>query len=286
MSMMNELPNILRFITSHPLTRKRPLEAIWRFIRWQIESRLSDEIIFNWIDDAMLVVKKGMQGATGNIYCGLHEFTDMAFVIHLLRPEDLFIDVGANIGSYTILASKVCGARSISVEPDPGTMLSLQRNILANSIQERVTVVEAALGENRGLARFTVGRGTTNKMALDDDPLSREVRVKCLDDILYNLDPTFIKLDVEGFETQVLKGGRVTLGKESLLGIQTECQTSKTVDMIVSAGFERFFYDPLQRRLGKIPIFKSANALFIRDSQAVQDRLRLAPRRKVLNQTI
>jgi hypothetical protein len=42
---------------------------------------------------------------SGNIYAGLHEFGDMAFVLHFLRAGDLFADVGANIGSYTVLAS-------------------------------------------------------------------------------------------------------------------------------------------------------------------------------------
>lgn len=46
-----------------------------------------------------------MTGATGNWYCGLQEYEDMSFVLHALRPGDLFVDVGANIGSYSILAA-------------------------------------------------------------------------------------------------------------------------------------------------------------------------------------
>ena len=70
-----------------------------------------------------------MTGATGNIYAGLHEFADMAFTLHFLRPDDLFMDVGANVGSYTLLASGVCKARTISFEPYPETMAALRRNI-------------------------------------------------------------------------------------------------------------------------------------------------------------
>jgi thymidylate synthase len=62
-----------------------------------------------------------MTGATGNIYAGLHEFEDMAFLLHLLRSEDMFADVGSNIGSYTILASGVVGAKSVAFEPVPST---------------------------------------------------------------------------------------------------------------------------------------------------------------------
>lgn len=72
-----------------------------RFVRWQIESRLKEDVTFDWIGDAKLVVGNGMTGATGNVYCCLNEFADMGFLLHLLRKGDLFIDVGANIGSYS-----------------------------------------------------------------------------------------------------------------------------------------------------------------------------------------
>jgi hypothetical protein len=56
---------------------------------------------------------------TGNLYAGLHEFSEMGFLLHLLRQNDLFVDVGANLGSYTVLASAVCQARNIAFEPVP-----------------------------------------------------------------------------------------------------------------------------------------------------------------------
>src|SRR5438552_2237409 len=105
---------MLRFITSHPLNRTRRIVAVGQFVRWQIMSRLRLETEFLWVEGAKLLVKRGMTGATGNIYCGLHEFVEMAFCLHLLRRDDLFLDIGANVGSYTVLASKVCGARSIA----------------------------------------------------------------------------------------------------------------------------------------------------------------------------
>jgi len=47
--------------------------------------------------------KKGMAGATVNLYCGLVGYEDMAFLLHLLRETDLFVDVGANIGAFTTI---------------------------------------------------------------------------------------------------------------------------------------------------------------------------------------
>ena len=89
----------LRFIIKHPLNRGQPISAVGRFIAWQIRSRIQREIIFNWIDGSKLVVRRAMTGATGNLYCDLHEYEDMSYLLHPLRPGDLFVDVGANIGS-------------------------------------------------------------------------------------------------------------------------------------------------------------------------------------------
>jgi hypothetical protein len=55
------------------------------------------------------------------VHCGFHEAADMAFVLHLLRPDDRFLDIGANVGTYTILSSGVAQAHSITLEPIPAT---------------------------------------------------------------------------------------------------------------------------------------------------------------------
>jgi hypothetical protein len=51
-----------------------------------------------------------MKGAAHFIYPGVCEFEEMAFVLHYARPTDLFVDVGANIGAYTVLAAGASGA--------------------------------------------------------------------------------------------------------------------------------------------------------------------------------
>ena len=114
--------NTIKFITDHPLNRDRKLSSIIRFAKWQIGSRLvQGAIIFDWINGSKFLVKTGETGLTGNIYTGLHEFIDMGFLLHFLRDEDLFIDVGANVGSYSILACYAVGARGIAFEPVPST---------------------------------------------------------------------------------------------------------------------------------------------------------------------
>lgn len=110
-----------------------------------------------------------MTGATGNIYCRLHEYVDMRFVLDNLKPNDIFVDIGANVGTYTILASKVRGAKTISFEPDPQTARFLRRNIAVNGIASKVEAINAALGAESRVINFTVGLDTKNRVAKDDD---------------------------------------------------------------------------------------------------------------------
>ena len=77
--------NVVRGVLAHPLTRNSRLSAFARIAQWQVLSRLQHEIVFTWVDGLKLAQRKGMTGATRNVYVGLHEFTDMAFLLHFLR---------------------------------------------------------------------------------------------------------------------------------------------------------------------------------------------------------
>jgi FkbM family methyltransferase len=272
----------LNFILSHPLNRGRPLSTLGRVAAWQIVSRLRTEIEFEWIEGAKLVVSHGMTGATGNIYCGLHEFVEMSFLLHLLRPNDLFLDVGANIGSYTILAASVCKARAIAFEPDPDTARVLRGNIAINHLSALADVREAALGGAHGQIAFTVGLGPMNRVAGPGDKSAQVVPITRLDDILDAETPTLIKMDVEGFEEQVLSGASRVLGSPSLLAVQSELCTPMVRNTLESFSFKQRFYDPFTRTLRPTPFgFRTSNALFIRDTELVTERLVQAPLRMV-----
>lgn len=272
----------LNFIISHPLNRGRPLSALGRFAAWQLASRLRAEIEFDWIEGAKLIVSRGMTGATGNIYCGLHEFAEMSFLLHLLRPDDLFLDVGANIGSYTILASRVCKARAIAFEPDPDAARVLRRNITINHLNALALIEESAVGGVRGQIPFTVGLDTMNRVARPDDKSTRVVPMRCLDDIPDAAAPTMIKLDVEGYEEQVLSGASSVLGSPCLLAVQSELCNPVVEGTVQSFGFKRRFYDPFTRTLRCAPFgHRMSNALFVRNIELVTERLAQAPSRVV-----
>src|SRR5262245_22540376 len=128
----------LSFILRHPLNRQAKLRAFSRYLRWQVASRLVDApIAVPFVDSTRLLVSSGMTGATGNVYCGLHEYRDMSFVLHALTADDLFVDVGANVGTYTILAAGAAGSSVVSLEPHPRAYAHLLANIRFNDLGDK-----------------------------------------------------------------------------------------------------------------------------------------------------
>lgn len=283
--------NTIKFITDHPLNRDRKLSSIIRFAKWQIGSRLvQGAIIFDWINGSKFLVKTGETGLTGNIYTGLHEFIDMGFLLHFLRDEDLFIDVGANVGSYSILACYAVGARGIAFEPVPSTYKRLIENIRINHLEEKVTCINKGIGFEQGNIAFTSDTDTTNHALAVGEQCNCIVNVEVvsLDTVLYSESPTLIKIDVEGYETPVLEGAQEILKKQSLHAVIMELNgsgnrygydESRIVKMMLDSNFNAYSYNPLSRTLinlqGKNR--NSGNTLFIRNKSFVEERLKVAP---------
>jgi FkbM family methyltransferase len=131
----------------------------------------------------------------------------------LLRPGDVVIDAGANIGLFTVLAAGHVGpdGRVIACEPSPTTMELLRRNVAQNDF-DWVELREVALAESPGRLEmhvFTPGSGYSS-FAPADAGASRpvEVSVTTLDDVAGDLlDRTrIVKLDIEGAELRALRG--------------------------------------------------------------------------------
>jgi FkbM family methyltransferase len=286
-STTDSVRNLARVFSTHPLTRHAPIKAWARFASWQVRSRLQEEIVLPWVAGRSLAVRHGMTGATQNIYVGLQEFVDMMLTVHFLRKGDLFLDVGANVGSYTVLASGVCEATTWAFEPDPGTTRFLRRNIEINHLNSLVTVFELALGSSSGEITFTLGLGPMNRVADDDDVNVQTVRQEQLDTLIGAADPVMIKMDVESYEEEVLKGAEGVLKRQCLKCLTLETVTPAVSEMLQKAGFQRAYYDPFTRRIDRQPAdLLSNNSIFIRDWLFVAERLETARSIHVLGLTI
>lgn len=193
-------------IRKHPLAEDHKRKALKRYLRWQTGSRsVPRELVFDWIKPSKLLLAPGMWDSTMNLYVGLEDFERMAFLLHLLQPESLFIDEGANVGVCTVLSSAVVGSHSIAIEPVPSTFTNLVDNLRINAIADKVTPLSVGLAESKGAGQFSSGDDTRNRVLLRDKAGSQSVKVPVasLDDILDVKEPTAIKIDVEGYETAV-----------------------------------------------------------------------------------
>jgi FkbM family methyltransferase len=285
------LLDTLAFIANHPLNRGRKARALADYFKWQIGSRLvPGQVVHDWIAGARIIVRHGETGITGNLYCSLHDFEDMAFLLHVLDPDDLFVDVGANVGSYTVLACAAKRAKGICFEPVPSTFARLMDNLRINNLCERVDARNIGLSDREGELIFSSGEDTTNHVVADDECLSNVVRIRVLpmDAILAGATPAMLKIDVEGFETRVLEGARQTLGKQGLHSVIMELNGSgrrygfkdeQIINYMSDLGFSTFRYEPFSRTLTGISAHdcRSGNTLFIRGAHELQARLKQAP---------
>jgi hypothetical protein len=108
------------YINNHPLAKKHLVRAYTKFLIWQARSVMSRDLLqISFLQGTKMWAKRGMVGITGSIYAGLHEFEEMAFLLHFLSEEDTFFDVGANVGAYSILAGGVRDANCYSFDLCP-----------------------------------------------------------------------------------------------------------------------------------------------------------------------
>ncbi len=280
------LRRVLATVLSHPLNRERKASALFGFVRWQISSRFRRQpVVHAFTGRSKLLVSKGLEGATGNLYCGLHEFEEMSFLLHFLRPEDLFLDIGANIGSYTILASAEIGAKSIALEPVPLTFAWLAANVSLNEIADRVDARNVAAGSEPGVIEFTQSLDSANHVATAGETDVVRVAVETLDNIVGVRSPTLMKIDVEGYETEVLRGARRTVANESLVAVIIELNGSGARygfddaaihRDLAGLGFSPFTYEPRSRRLSPLASYGPHNTIYIRDHAKAADRVRSA----------
>ncbi len=285
---MEKIKRTIGFILSHPLSKKHPFKSIYRFILWQIQSNISPAKFFlkDYVNGLKFYARKGLTGITGNIYSGLHEFNDMVFLLHFLRENDVFFDVGANAGSYTLLASGVCNAKSIALEPVTSTFIILAKNIELNNLQHKATLINSGAGSRQDILKFTSNEDTTNHVIAADEANQNniiQVPVITVDSLLTKAQPILIKIDVEGFETEVLKGMPQTLKSPSLKAIIIELNGSgdrygfdenQIHTLLVANDFNTYIYDPFARTLTVTEKPGGFNTIYCRDIDFINDRLK------------
>lgn len=284
---------------NHKLVKSNKFKCLLRFLVWQIKSRIFKKVFVHyWVEDSKFYVRNGETGLTQNIYVGLAEFEDMSFLLHCLREDDFFVDVGSNSGSYSILAGSVVRARVLSIEPIRESYERLEQNFILNGLYIKSKALNIGLGAESGILRMTSKLDTTNQVVLgESESGTTQVEIRTLDEICQSENPVLIKIDVEGWETEVLRGGVETLQNHSLLGIIIELNESgrrygfsdsDIIKTLKGFGFEPYSYDPLSRSLKNLTDknLNGGNTIFIRNLFEAKRRISRAPTRDILGVSI
>lgn len=132
-----------------------------------------------------------------------------------IKKDMTLLDIGGNIGNHTVYFEKECGAAFVYVfEPVEKTGLILEKNIQLNGLTKKTEVVHAALGSetSRGsIKSYNPENLGGTKIQEDEDG---SIRIISLDSMKIEKKIGLIKIDVEGFECEVLKGGEKTIKRD------------------------------------------------------------------------
>lgn len=148
---------------------------------------------------------------------GVYEPFETALLASLIRPGHLVVDIGANIGYYTLVFARAVGpdGHVIAFEPDPDNFRLLAHNVRSNGYRN-VTLVPRAVSDKAGSASLflsAANRGDHRLYDSHDGRESRAVETVTLDEVLagWHLPLDLIKMDIQGSEAMALRGMTATL---------------------------------------------------------------------------
>ncbi|MCA9149238.1 MAG: FkbM family methyltransferase [Planctomycetales bacterium] len=206
---------LLHFIWNHPSNKGRRVQALCRSVGWQIHKRIRrTPQVHPMFDGVKLKCYPESNGAGLMIYTnGWPDYDEMHFVRRYLRPGDAFVDVGTNIGIFTLLASTCVGTTGhvLSLEANGRSFERLLENVQLNQFDSIVEAHCAAVGAENGTIRFLKGWDLINRIATEAEQQSGELpydevpSVK-LDDKLSGRRFAMGKIDIEGAEPLAFRG--------------------------------------------------------------------------------
>jgi FkbM family methyltransferase len=233
----------------HPLVKGRLLQTIALTYFWQIWRRMVRRAVVVTLPEGSRLFCPAWSRMAGNyLTVGFDEYRESLFVLDFLKPGDLFVDVGANIGFYSIVAA-THGARAIAYEPIERARDAIAQSAKLNGLTQQVAILPKALSDWRGTSYFTSGNDNTNSLT-GTAAGAIPVEVSTLDDEL-DAAPALIKIDAEGFDLTVLRGGagRVLPDHKPAIVVELEGGGLAIREWLLAHDYVLFSYDPAAKVL-------------------------------------
>jgi FkbM family methyltransferase len=214
-------------VWQHPANAQHRFRALAKAVGWQTYKRIIGRPIDLHIPNGLRFRCYPDSRDAGRLiyFNGCPDPNEMTFMERYLRAGDSVVDVGANIGVYTLLVARLVGrsGRVFAFEPTPQTFRRLQENLTLNHA-EWVTAQQVAVSDRRGTMTFTTDRDTGNCFTFDASYAghSISVPVTTLDEVLGETRCSLVKVDAEGAEPLILSGARRALAEHRLSVLQLE----------------------------------------------------------------
>jgi FkbM family methyltransferase len=284
------LPDTVRYRWARFVDRRR---AAW----WQRHAGTSRSFLFELQPGVRIRLHLDSE-LCRLLYTRHFEMTERLFANLFLRPGDTFVDVGANVGVFTLIAASRVGAtgRVVAFEPTPATFQRLNENIRTNGFGN-VEAHELALSDEIGntvIATATDGLDAWNSLAVQaagprfSESSTRTVTWDQFSDA-HQLTgrATMMKIDVEGWECRVLEGARSVLSRPDAPTLQVEftdaaaraagSSCSELYATLSDLGYRMFLFDLCERTLVPDPLrseYPYVNIIAAKDPEFVTARLR------------
>ncbi|MDQ7908204.1 FkbM family methyltransferase [Phytohabitans sp. ZYX-F-186] len=210
---------VLSYVWTHPANRGRRLRGIARATRFQIRGRMGLRTMATVGSGGRMWAELHCAAASKVVYANPPDWNEMQAWRRLLRPGDLFVDVGSNVGAYALWAGDA-GAQVIAVEPAPDAARRLRENVALNGYP--IGVLQCGLADRPGRMTLSRGEDTTNHLLFDPDAAGDTIEVDTLDEVLGGRAVAGVKIDVEGAERLVLEGARRALAEGRIGALQIE----------------------------------------------------------------
>jgi FkbM family methyltransferase len=208
---MLQFIKIVKFIVSYPPNKGQRIHRLKLFLFWQTFKRIIKKPIVHHLDNyTRYLAYPHSEGASFPFYTSVYDYLNVEFLRKNFSGQGMMIDVGANIGLFTLSLIKKF-QMALVFEPDKESCRMLRENIALNRLSDQIVVYEAAAGDKDGIASFenSAKAGLANKVSINGGIKVRQV---CIDTILFNEmgkkcpKVEFVKIDVEGYELNVLLG--------------------------------------------------------------------------------
>lgn len=169
----------------------------------------------------------------------------------LIKPGDTVIEVGANIGSLTLALADIVGAEGhvYALEPQPENYQLLKQNLEDNPLGSVVTTYDVGAGEKDGESCIPALMAIANRNygSVEVGSGQQRIVIRPLDGFLFATAPSFIKIDVEGMEAEVLRGATEIIKQHRpVLYVENDRpeKADELVRLIASLGYKMFEHKP------------------------------------------